>query len=79
MAEYGEALIAVRDGRSHGTRNIIQLARRFGLQVFVYRVDHASEAIEAREMQQGFCVGWTSSGLNGKGRKQRDKKYPNFL
>jgi hypothetical protein len=58
MAGYAEALVAIWDGKTKGTRNIIQLAHRFGLQVFVYRVDQASEAIEAREMQQGLCVGW---------------------
>jgi hypothetical protein len=57
MAGYAEGLVAIWDGKSRGSRNMIQLARRRGLQVFVYRVDHASEAIEAREMQQGLCVG----------------------
>lgn len=37
MAEYGEALIAVWDGKSLGTKNMIALARAKGLQVFVYR------------------------------------------
>jgi|WetSurMetagenome_2_1015567.scaffolds.fasta_scaffold57839_1 hypothetical protein len=58
MTEYGEALIAVWDGKSRGTRNIIQLARQRGLQVFVYRVDQESETIEASEIQQGLCAGW---------------------
>jgi|WetSurMetagenome_2_1015567.scaffolds.fasta_scaffold248021_1 hypothetical protein len=58
MAEYGEMLVAVWDGRSKGIRNMIQLARRCGLKVFVYRADLESEVIEARERQHGFCVGW---------------------
>lgn len=37
MAEYGEALIAVWDGKSLGTTNMICLARAKGLEVFVYR------------------------------------------
>lgn len=39
MANYGEALIAVWDGDSAGTRNMIKNARSKGLKVFVYRTD----------------------------------------
>jgi len=38
MARYAEALIAVWDGDSGGTRNMIEQARAHGLLVFVYRV-----------------------------------------
>jgi hypothetical protein len=58
MAEYGEALIAVWNARSHGTKDMIRQARRHRLRVNVYRVDLESETIEAREMQQGLCAGW---------------------
>ena len=36
MAEDAEALIAIWDGRSHGTKNMIEVARKKGLEVFVY-------------------------------------------
>lgn len=46
MAEYGEALIAVWDGKSRGTRDMIRRARKHGLRVFVYLVGDAWEARE---------------------------------
>ena len=36
MAEYADALIAVWDGASRGTRNMIKEARARGLEVFVF-------------------------------------------
>lgn len=36
MAEYADALVAIWDGRSKGTYNMIQEANRHGLLVFVY-------------------------------------------
>ncbi len=39
MAVYSEALIALWDGRSPGTRHMIETALRMGLRVFVYRTD----------------------------------------
>lgn len=39
MAVYAEALIAVWDGKSPGTRHMIETAKRMGLKVFVYRTD----------------------------------------
>lgn len=38
MANYAGGLIAVWDGESRGTRNMIDQARSKGLQVFVYRL-----------------------------------------
>jgi glycerophosphoryl diester phosphodiesterase len=38
MAEYAEALIAVWDGKSKGTRNMIDTARKYGLKVYVHTV-----------------------------------------
>ena len=35
MAEYAEALIAIWDRRSKGTKHMIATAKRLGLQVFV--------------------------------------------
>lgn len=39
MAVYADALIAVWDGKSPGTRHMIETAKRMGLKVFVYRTD----------------------------------------
>lgn len=36
MAEYADALIAVWDGKSPGTKNMIELARKHNLKVFIY-------------------------------------------
>jgi glycerophosphoryl diester phosphodiesterase len=36
MAEYADALVAVWDGKSPGTRHIIQEAKRLGLKVHVF-------------------------------------------
>lgn len=35
MAEYGEALIAIWDGESRGTRHMIEHARKLGLPTYV--------------------------------------------
>jgi len=39
MAVYAEALIAVWDGKSTGTRHMIEKALEKGLKVYVYRAD----------------------------------------
>jgi glycerol-3-phosphate dehydrogenase len=39
MANYAEALIAVWDGKSTGTRHMIEKALEKGLKVYVYRSD----------------------------------------
>lgn len=48
MAKVADALIAIWDGKSRGTRNMIETAERMGLRVFVFRIDqrysHASRA-----------------------------------
>lgn len=36
MARYAEALIAVWDGRSSGTKNMIKITKQLKLKVFVY-------------------------------------------
>ena len=38
MAEYGEALIAIWDGESRGTKNMIEEATKRGLKVYVKRI-----------------------------------------
>lgn len=38
MAEYADALIAVWDGESRGTKDMIFKARKLGLKIFVKRV-----------------------------------------
>lgn len=39
MADYAEALIAVWDGESRGTKHMIDCAKNKGLQVYVHRTD----------------------------------------
>ena len=39
MAVYGQALIAIWDGTSHGTKHMIKQARKRELPIFVYRTD----------------------------------------
>lgn len=39
MADYADALIAIWDGASKGTGNMIDQARRKGLQVYIERTD----------------------------------------
>lgn len=39
MAKYGEALIAIWDGQSRGTKNMIEEAAKKGLKVYVKRTD----------------------------------------
>ena len=41
MAEYAEALIAIWDGKSRGTGNMIQTAEKLGLTDYVHRIDPA--------------------------------------
>lgn len=44
MAEYADALIAIWDGESRGTKNMIEEATRCGLPVFIHR--YANKASE---------------------------------
>ena len=39
MARYADALIALWDGRSHGTAHMISMAVALGLKVYVYLVE----------------------------------------
>lgn len=39
MAEYGDALVAIWDGESRGTKNMIEEATKRGLKVYVKRTD----------------------------------------
>ena len=39
MTKYAEALIAIWDGQSRGTKMMIDLAKRAKLKVFVYQVE----------------------------------------
>lgn len=38
MADYADALIAIWDGKSKGTKHMIDIAKRKGLEVFVYEI-----------------------------------------
>lgn len=39
MAEYADALVAIWDGESKGTKNMIETATKLGLKVYVKRTD----------------------------------------
>lgn len=39
MLQTAEALIAIWDGNSRGTKNMIEIAKKAGLKVYVYRTD----------------------------------------
>ena len=43
MAEYGEALVAIWNGKSRGTGNMIKTARELGLKVVVQLVNENKE------------------------------------
>lgn len=43
MAEMGEALLAIWDGNSSGTKNMIAVASKSGLPVFVHRLTKQEE------------------------------------
>ena len=38
MAEYADALVALWDGQSRGTANMIQNAKRYGLMILTHRI-----------------------------------------
>lgn len=44
MAEKAEALVAIWDGKSPGTKHMIDVATRMGLKVYVHRTDAAVTA-----------------------------------
>lgn len=46
MADYGEALIAIWDGKSTGTGDMIDRARRKGLPVFYYILDPGKKYLQ---------------------------------
>lgn len=39
MAEHADALIAIWDGESRGTSNMVDIARKYGLKVYVKKVE----------------------------------------
>jgi len=45
MAEYADALIALWDGRSAGTKDMIKESDRRKLKIFIYRVDKVMDKI----------------------------------
>lgn len=47
MADYAEALIAIWDGNSAGTRDMIGRARAKGIPVFIYKYLESDEAVHA--------------------------------
>lgn len=43
MADYADALVAIWDGKSKGTRHMIDIARKKGLKVHVLRTDESDK------------------------------------
>lgn len=43
MAKYADGLIAVWDGKSKGTKHMIDLANKYKLKVYVYKVEDKNE------------------------------------
>jgi hypothetical protein len=39
MAKYAQALVAIWDGKSRGTKHMIDIATKAGLTVYIHRVD----------------------------------------
>lgn len=46
MAEYSQALLAVWDGESRGTKDMIKRAREHGLKVFIYIPNLTSDGLD---------------------------------
>ena len=42
MADYADALIAIWDGKSKGTKMMIDIAKKKGLKVYIYKVENES-------------------------------------
>lgn len=45
MADYADALIAIWDGKSKGTKHMIEVAGDIGLEVFVFRYNETKEKV----------------------------------
>lgn len=52
MAESAEALIALWDGASRGTKHMIDVARRKGLRVHVHMTSHGEDHDDERNVSQ---------------------------
>jgi hypothetical protein len=59
MADLAQGLIAVWDGRSAGTRHMIEIARKRGLRIFVYLF--ASQRLEHVEASEGIADLWEAA------------------
>jgi len=44
MAVYADALIAIWDGKSPGTKHMIKMARKRGLPIYIYRTDASARS-----------------------------------
>lgn len=52
MAEYADALVAIWDGKSLGTKNMIRQARDRGLKVAVFLIDELQSDLDKEEQLQ---------------------------
>lgn len=63
MADNAEALIAIWDGESSGTRNMIQEALKRSLEVYVHNVQQPAPSVSVHHTIEGWC---TDDGLTFK-------------
>jgi hypothetical protein len=54
MARFGEALLAIWDGKSKGTKHMIDIATKEGLKVYVHRTDQ--ERAQASNTELGMVA-----------------------
>lgn len=56
MAEHADALVAIWNGESPGTKNMIETAKKKGLKVYVHRLDSPTESGLDAFMDKGYEV-----------------------
>lgn len=49
MAKYGEALVAIWDGKSRGTKNMVKQAKEHGLKVAVFLIEELERDLQKEE------------------------------
>jgi ribosomal protein L24 len=69
MALYGDALIAIWDGTSKGTRGMIDIAKRKGLRIYVKMVNGINKIPQSLMSPPNcrFVFGSNDKGIHGKG------------
>lgn len=77
MGDNADALVAIWDGASPGTRGMIEYASSLGLSVYVYRTDRTDEATDSN-VYRVYCDGASrKDGRGGWGASIRKPGAPN--